>query len=47
MMRAVKRFFGLFQWAEDGSETFAENVWAYVLSGRVKKTLTHLTGFCS
>ena len=31
-MRAVKLVFWLFQWAEDGSEIFVENVWAYVMS---------------
>ena len=41
MMRAVKLVFGLFQWVEDGSEIFAENIWAYVMSRRVKKTLTY------
>ena len=40
-MRAVKLVFGLFQWVEDGSEIFAENIWAYVMSRRVKKTLTY------
>lgn len=41
MMRAVKLVFGLFQWVEDGSEIFAENIWAYVMSRRVKKTVTY------
>ena len=40
-MRAVKLVFWLFQCAEDGSEIFAENFWAYVMSRRVKKTLTY------
>lgn len=40
-MRAVKLVFWLFQWAEDGSEIFEENFWAYVTSRRVKKTLTY------
>ena len=40
-MRTVKLVFGLFQWVEDGSEIFAENIWAYVMSRRVKKTLTY------
>ena len=40
-MRAVKLVFWLFQWVEDGSEIFAENIWAYVMSRRVKKTLTY------
>ena len=40
-MRAVKLVFWLFQWVEDGSEIFAENIWEYVMSRRVKETLTY------